>query len=214
VRAFGSGTVNNVPLKFQFWYDFASPYSYLSAMRIEGLASAAGFEAEWKPFLLGPIFKRQGWGTSPFNIYDAKGRYMWRDIERLSAKYGIQFRKPSEFPRNGVLVSRVAIASESRERRMSFSKLVFIANFAEDRDISDEAVIASILGSLGVEPGNVITRALSQENKGKLRENTEEAIKLGIFGAPSFVAGEEIFWGNDRLEDAIEWRRDLGEQVR
>ncbi len=193
------------PVKFEFWYDFASPYSFLSAMRIEGLASAAGVETEWRPFLLGPIFKSQGWDTSPFNIYEAKGRYMWRDVERLSGKYGITFRKPSAFPRNGVLASRVALASESREWRRRFSKLVFIANFAENRDISDEAVIASVLESLEEDPERIIQSALSEENKGKLRRATEDAIERGIFGAPSFVAGGEIFWGNDRLEDALEW---------
>lgn len=194
-----------VPLKFQFWYDFASPYSYLSAMRIEDMARASGAETEWRPFLLGPIFKSQGWDTSPFNIYDAKGRYMWRDIERLSAKYGIPFRKPSEFPRNGVLASRVALASESCEWRSRFSKLVFTANFVEDRDISDEAVIASILESLGEEPESIIRSALSDENKGKLRRATEDAIGRGLFGAPSFVVDGEIFWGSDRLEDALDW---------
>lgn len=174
-------------------------------MRIEDLARASGVETEWRPFLLGPVFKSRGWDTSPFNIYEAKGKYMWRDIERLSAKYGIPFRKPSEFPRNGVLASRVALASESREWRSCFSKLVFTANFAEDRDISNEAVIASILGSLGEEPGHIMGSALSDENKGKLRRATEDAIGRGIFGAPSFVVDGEIFWGNDRLEDALDW---------
>lgn len=202
-----------MPVEFQFWYDFASPYSFLSAMRIEGLASAAGVETLWRPFLLGPIFKSRGWDTSPFNIYEAKGRYMWRDIDRLSARYGIPYRKPSVFPRNGVLASRVALASESREWRSSFSKLVFIANFAEDRDISDETVIVSILGSLGEEPGSMIRSALSDENKGKLRRATEDAIGMGIFGAPSFVVDDEIFWGNDRLEDALDWYTDIRERA-
>ncbi|MCI0480427.1 MAG: 2-hydroxychromene-2-carboxylate isomerase, partial [Candidatus Dadabacteria bacterium] len=142
---------------------------------------------------------------SPFNIYEVKGKYMWRDIERLSAKYGIPFRKPSEFPRNGVLASRVVLASESCEWRSRFSRLVFTANFAEDRDISDEAVIVSILGSLGEEPVSIIRSALSEENKGRLRRATEDAIGMGLFGAPSFVVDGEIFWGNDRLEDALDW---------
>ncbi|MGH7851398.1 MAG: 2-hydroxychromene-2-carboxylate isomerase, partial [Thermodesulfobacteriota bacterium] len=118
---------------------------------------------------------------------------------------GIPYRKPSVFPRNGVLASRVALASESREWRSSFSKLVFIANFAEDRDISNEAVIASILESLGEEPERIIKSTLSEENKRRLRRATEDAIGRGIFGAPSFVADGEIFWGNDRLEDALDW---------
>lgn len=182
-------------------------------MRIEGLTSSTGVETEWRPFLLGPIFKSHGWDTSPFNIYEAKGKYMWRDIERLSAKYGIPYRKPSVFPRNGVLASRVALASESHEWRSRFSKLVFIANFAEDRDISDETVIVSILGSLGEEPGSIIRSALSEENKGRLRRATEDAIGRGIFGAPSFAADGEIFWGNDRLEDALEWYGDRRERA-
>jgi 2-hydroxychromene-2-carboxylate isomerase len=124
------------------------------------------------------------------------------------------FRKPSEFPRNGVLASRVAIASESQEWRRSFSKLVFIANFAEDRDISDEDVIASILESLGEEPLRVISTAVTGENKSRLRLGTEEALKLGNFGAPSFVSGDEVFWGNDRLEDALDWLRCLGKESR
>lgn len=198
---------NEEPLKFQFWYDFASPYSFLSATRIDGLSESVGIGVEWRPFLLGPIFKSQGWDTSPFNIYEAKGRYMWRDMERLCSKCGIQFRKPSVFPRNGVLASSVALASESLVWRSDFSKRVFIANFSEDRDISDEAVIASILDSLGEESGTIIRSALSEENKGKLRRATEDAIARGIFGAPSFLTGDEIFWGNDRLEDALDWHR-------
>ncbi|HET7289169.1 MAG TPA: 2-hydroxychromene-2-carboxylate isomerase [Thermodesulfobacteriota bacterium] len=191
--------------KFQFWYDFASPYSFLSAMRIDGLSTAAGVRVEWRPFLLGPIFKSSGWDTSPFNIYEAKGRYMWRDVGRRSAKYGVSFRRPSEFPRNGVLASRIAIAFESNERRALYSKLVFSANFTEDRDISDESVLASLLESLGEGPGRIVSAALSQYNRGRLRLATEEAAGKGIFGAPSFLAGEELFWGDDRLEDALEW---------
>lgn len=193
-----------MPLKFQFWYDFASPYAFLSAMRIEKLTDAAGIRVEWRPFLLGPIFKKHGWDTSPFNIYDAKGRHMWRDVERRSARYGIAFSKPTEFPRNGVLASRIALAFEA-DKRAAFSRLVFSANFTEDRDISDESVVASILESLGEEPGQVISSAISERNRSGLRSATEEASEKGIFGAPSFLAGEELFWGDDRLEDALEW---------
>ena len=191
-------------MKFQFWYDFASTYSYLSALRIERLSKAAGVEVEWCPFLLGPIFKSQGWDTSPFNIYGAKGTYMWRDVGRRSARYGFAFNKPTVFPRSSVLASRVALVLESHSSRVEFSKLVFRANFEEDRDISDESVIASILVSLGEEPGHIITSALSEENRGRLRSATEEAAGRGIFGAPSFLSGEELFWGDDRLEDALE----------
>src|SRR5256886_17599605 len=91
-----------------FFYEFASSYSYIAAMRIAPLAKAAGVEVRWRPFLLGPIFKAQGWDTSPFNLYEAKGRYMWRDMERLAAELSLPFRRPDPFPQNSLLPARVA----------------------------------------------------------------------------------------------------------
>jgi len=194
---------------FEFWFDFASTYSYLSVFRIEDLARKQDITIKWKPFLLGPIFNSQGWDTSPFNIYKAKGDYMWQDISRFSEKYGIPFNKPSQFPRNGLLAARVALAFEGESWVPEFSKMVFTANFAEDRDIADEIEIASILNSLGLDVPRIVARAKSQENKDKLRSQTQLATDKGIFGAPSFVIGKEIFWGNDRLEDAFEWYKNL-----
>ena len=130
---------------------------------------------------------------------------MWRDIERLSGKYGIPFSRPSEFPRNSVLASRIALLAVSEGWGEEFSKLIYKYNFAEDKDISDSEVLASALSLMGKEPEEIMQRAVSGENKGKLRAQTQKAIEKGIFGAPSFVAGGEIFWGNDRLEDALDW---------
>lgn len=192
--------------ELEFWYEFASTYSYLSAMRIGELAEREGVVIKWRPFLLGPIFKSQGWDTSPFNIYESKGRYMWRDLERHADKYGIPFKKPSEFPRHEILASRVALIAEPEGWCEEFSKKVFLANFAEDRDISDESVIGTILESLGQDASRVLGLALSDGNKLALRKQTERAIEKGIFGAPSFVAPDgELFWGNDRLGDAVRW---------
>ena len=190
---------------FEFWFDFASTYSYLSVCRIEDLARKEGISIEWKPFLLGPIFNSQGWDTSPFNIYKAKGEYMWRDIERQSEKYGIPFNKPSQFPRNGLLAARIALAYEQDGWTSDFIRTVFIANFAKDKDISNEEVISTILNSLELDAAPIISLAKTQQNKDKLREQTQLASDIAIFGAPSFVIGKEIFWGNDRLEDAISW---------
>ena len=190
---------------FEFWFDFASTYSYISVCRIENLAQQSAIAIEWKPFLLGPFFNSQGWDTSPFNIYKTKGDYMWRDIERNCQKFGIPFTKPSEFPRNGLLAARVALAFEDEIWVPEFTRLVFRANFAEDKDISDQDEITSVLESLGLNPESVLELAKTQENKDKLRERTELATEKGIFGAPTFVIGNEIFWGNDRLEDAISW---------
>ena len=191
--------------ELEFWYEFASTYSYLSAVRIEDLAKREGVFIKWRPFLLGPIFKSQGWETSPFNIYESKGRYMWRDLERLTVKYGTPWKRPSEFPRNGLLASRVSMLAEPEGWCPEFSQKVFHSNFAEDKDISEEALISSIIDSLGKNGARLIERARSDETKLKLRKQTEHAMEKGIFGAPTFAAGGELFWGNDRLEDALSW---------
>lgn len=188
-----------------FWFEFGSTYSYLSASRIQDVAAASGVNVSWEPFLLGPIFKEQGWDDSPFNIYPAKGRYMWRDVERLCERYGIPFVRPSRFPRSSVLASRVACLAASEPWLPEFVRAVFRANFAENREISDDRVIKSVLDSLGQPGEQLVEKALSPENKQRLRAQTERAMRLGIFGAPSFVVGEELFWGNDRLEDAVAW---------
>lgn len=190
-----------------FWFDFASTHSYLSAARIEDAAERAGVVVSWEPFLLGPIFKEQGWNDSPFNLYPAKGRYMWRDMERLCATYGILFARPTRFPRSGLLAARVAcLASVASEPWLpDFCRAVFRANFAEDREIGDPAEIGSILGSLGLSGWDLIERAQVLENKELLRGRTRRVKTLGIFGAPSFLVDEELFWGNDRLEDALMW---------
>ena len=191
----------------EFWFEFASTYSYLSVMRIERAAAAAGVDIEWKPFLLGPVFLALGWNDSPFNIYPPKGRYMWRDLERLAEKEGLPFRRPSRFPRNGLLAARVALVGVEEGWVAPFARAVMTANFAEDREIGEEAVIVEILGTLGLSAGEVITRAQADANKLALRCQTERAAELGLFGAPSFRVGEELFWGNDRLEDALAWAR-------
>jgi len=191
--------------KIEFWYEFASSYSYLSVMRIEALAEKAGVEVVWRPFLLGPVFLAMGWNDSPFNIYPPKGRYMWRDLARLADKYGLPFRMPSRFPRNGMLAARVALLGVEPGWVAAFSRAVMLANFAEDREIGESAVIAEMLGDLGLSAQELLAAAVSEDNKLALRRQTERASAEGMFGAPSFRIGEELFWGNDRLEDALAW---------
>jgi 2-hydroxychromene-2-carboxylate isomerase len=190
-----------------FWFEFASTYSYLAAARIRGIAQAAGVSVRWQPFLLGPIFAAQGWNDSPFNVYPVKGRYMWRDMERLCEGYGLPFRRPSVFPRNGLLAARVACAGHDAPWLPYFVEAVYIANFARDADISDPALLAGILDALGVAGEKTVADAGLPEVKQRLRDQTDRARSLGIFGAPSFVVGTELFWGNDRLGDAIAWAR-------
>jgi 2-hydroxychromene-2-carboxylate isomerase len=191
--------------RLQFWFEFASTYSYVAALRVERVAGEAGVTVEWKPFLLGPIFQDQGWSDSPFNIYPAKGRYMWRDMERLCTAEALPWKRPSQFPRNGLLAARVAALEEAAPWRAEFARRTYTANFADDQDIGDPVVVGRTLGSLGLAAADIVESAHRPENKERLRRQTEEAVRLGIFGAPAFVVGAELFWGNDRLEQAVEW---------
>jgi 2-hydroxychromene-2-carboxylate isomerase len=193
-----------------FWFDFASTYSYPAAMRIGPAAARAGVALRFRPFLLGPIFKAQGWDTSPFSIYEAKGRYMWRDLERLCADLGQPFRRPEPFPQNSLLAARITIAglAVSAVWPAAFCLAVFRAQFGEGRRIDDPSTLSAILTVLDLDPATVLAAAQSDENKLRLRQQTEEAQRLGIFGAPTFITPDgELFWGNDRLEAALKWAR-------
>lgn len=192
-------------MTLDFWFDFASTYSYPAAMRIEKLAASHGVSISWQPFLLGPIFAAQGWTDSPFNLQPEKGRYMWRDLERLCQAEGIALRRPSQFPRNSLLAARVACRYSDAPWLPDFVRAVYGANFAHDLDISDPAVIGHCITALGQDAAEILAQAQSAESKAKLRAQGEEAARLGIFGAPFFMAGGEPFWGNDRLEQAVLW---------
>ena len=209
--------MSNVP-SLDFWFEFASTYSYPAAMRIAPLAREAGVTVRFRPFLLGPVFQAQGWSTSPFNLYAAKGGNMWRDLERLCADLKFSFRRPEPFPQNSLLAARVALiglgmasgeqASGEQSWGEQFCRAVFLAEFCEGRQIDDVAVLSDILARLNVEPEPVLDAARTDTNKARLRAQTEEAQRLGIFGAPSFMTADgELFWGNDRLERALAWAK-------
>lgn len=195
-------------MKLEFWYDFASTYSYLSAMRIEELAARAGIDLIWRPFILGPIFKAQGWTTSPFNLYPAKGRYMVRDIERVAVARGHAFSMPAQFPANSLLAARIALTGEPHGWTPRFTKAVFAAEFAQGKDIGDAGFLAGILDQFGIDSNAALREAGSQPSKDALRNRTIEAEQRGIFGAPTFVTPDgELFWGDDRLEQALAWAK-------
>lgn len=189
----------------QFWYEFASTYSYLSVMRVDQVAAAGGASVVWRPFLLGPIFAEQGWNDSPFNIYESKGAYMWRDLERLCQDYDLPFKRPSVFPRSGLRAARIALVASEDGWCPDFTRAVFSANFAEDRDIGEPGVLHEILTDLGRPADDILGESSTPRTKELLRAQTEEAKSNGIFGAPSFTVAGEVFWGNDRLGTAIAW---------
>ncbi|WP_292456146.1 2-hydroxychromene-2-carboxylate isomerase [Methylibium sp.] len=200
-------TTENRSTPLEFWFEFGSNYSYLSVMRIERIAAHASVPIEWRPFLLGPIFKSFGWTSSPFVLQREKGVYVWKDMARQCGKFGIPWRQPSVFPRVALLPMRVATMGAQQPWIGRFCREMMSRNFAADEDIQQVPVVHDVLFGLGLPADALIEGAQSDDVKAQLRARTEEAKARGIFGAPTFFVAGEMFWGNDRLDDAIESAR-------
>ena len=187
----------------EFWFEFASNYSYLSVMRIEAAAAERGVTVRWKPLLLGPIFRSLGWNTSPFVLQKAKGEYVWTDMARQCRKHGLPWQRPTDFPRSSLLPARVALVGADQPWMGAYCRRIMSLNFADDRAIDDPQLVAQVLNQLQLPAQTILDAAQSDANKLKLRQQTEAAQAKGIFGAPTFFVGDEMFWGDDRLDDAL-----------
>jgi 2-hydroxychromene-2-carboxylate isomerase len=199
-----SATPESAP-DLEFWFDFGSNYSYLSVMRIEAQARAHGVSIRWRPFLLGPVFRDLGFENSPFVLQKEKGAYVWKDMERQCRKYAIALTRPSTFPRAALLAMRVALLGAEEPWIAAYCRKIMQLNFADDREIGSVEVVSEALEALGLPAQQIIADAQSDANKLALREQTAAAAARGIFGAPTFFVGDEMFWGNDRLEDALDY---------
>lgn len=195
-------------MPIEFWFEFGSNYSYLAAARIESLAARAGVPLIWRPFLLGPLLKDFGWSTSPFVLQKEKGAYVWQDMARQCRKYDLPWRMPTVFPRVAVLPMRVATVGVNQPWMGRFCREMMQRNFATDEDIQSEEVVRDVLQCLDLPADSLLARARTDEVKSTLRARTEEARARGIFGAPTFFVDGEMFWGNDRLDDAIAQARE------
>lgn len=183
---------------------------FFTLHRIETVLKGTGIQISWRPFLLGAIFKEQGWATSPFVLQKAKGDYVKRDMERQADKYGLPWRWPSTFPRPTLLPMRVATLGQDSKWIGPFCRAVARKNFVDDCEVDSTDQIYRILEELGLSADQILEEAQSDLIKTRLRVQTAEAKKKGVFGAPTFVVNGELFWGDDRLEDAIEWYLDNG----
>ncbi|MEM7060904.1 MAG: 2-hydroxychromene-2-carboxylate isomerase [Pseudomonadota bacterium] len=192
-----------------FWFDFASTYSYPAAMLIEKRAKEAGVAVRWRPILLGPIFAAQGWDDSPFNIYPAKGNYMWRDLERLCDAADLTFQRPNVFPQRSIDAAKIALHHLPGASGIDFVRAVFAEQFAKGRNIADRSVLEYIARSTLSRNDRANQEAIyaALNGESRLRSETEAAQKIGVFGAPTFSIGSELFWGFDRMEQAIAWAR-------
>ena len=186
----------------EFWFEYGSCYAYLSAMTIEDAAKKRGASVLWRPFFLGAILHELK-VPAAFEIA-AKREYMLADMSRQCVRMGIPWTRPSTFPRLGLLPLRIAALAMGEPWLPAFSRDVMVLNFALDRDINDEETLAPLLRIRGLNPLEWLAAANSTEGKKCLREQTDQARDRGIFGAPTFFVGNEMFWGSDRLTDALQ----------
>lgn len=188
-----------------FWIEYGSTYTYLTVARIGKLAAQAGVEVRWQPFFVMPIMAQLGMTQGPFLPYPAKTAYMWRDIERRAARHGIAYARPSTYPVNSLLTARVACIAAQEGWCQVFTEKVFELHWTQNVLIGSDENLRGALQSAGELPEELVLRAQAQPVKDQLKAQTERAKSLGVFGAPSFTVGNELFWGDDRLEEAVEW---------
>ena len=190
-----------------FWIEYGSTYTYLSVARIGALAAEAGVEVRWQPFFVMPIMAELGLNQGPFLPYPSKTAYMWRDIERRAQQSAVPYVRPSTYPVNSLLTARIACIAAEEGWCRAFTERVFALHWTKNVLIGTEENIGTALTALGQSSEDVVSRAQRAQMKDRLKQQTERAKSLGIFGAPSFTVGSELFWGDDRLEEAIEWAR-------
>jgi 2-hydroxychromene-2-carboxylate isomerase len=193
-----------MPKQLDFFLFLGSTYTYLSVNRAEALAAREGISLRWRPFSVRSIMIEQN--NRPFVGKPVKLAYMWRDVERRARRHGIPFDSIPDYPNDAdELADRVATVAALEGWCPSFAKAAYRSWFMENRDPGKLEHLSGILQRLDKDPSDVVARANSQEMRDRYAQETETARALGIFGSPTFVYGSELFWGDDRLEDAIDW---------
>jgi 2-hydroxychromene-2-carboxylate isomerase len=191
--------------KLDFFYFFGSGYAYLSVMRIARLAEDAGVAVQWRPFSVRTLMQENG---ARLREQPRKMAYIWRDIERRAALHGIPWRAPPPWPTDPrQLANHVAIVAAAQGWLIEYTQASFRDWYLEGRELGEYANLQRILLSLGRDADTVISEAMSSATLARYAEETDAARRLGIFGSPSFVADGEVFWGDDRLEEALDWAR-------
>jgi 2-hydroxychromene-2-carboxylate isomerase len=186
-----------------FFYFFGSGYAYLSVLRIDALASQAGVKVRWRPFNVRPLMREN---NVMLRDEAQKVRYLWRDIERRAAQHGLPFVKPPVWPTEpDLLASRVAMVAAEEGWVEPYTVESFRAWYLDGLPLGTEGSLASILPKVGQDTDRVLAIAARPEASARLEAETEAARKLGAFGSPTFAVGDELFWGDDRLEEAVAW---------
>lgn len=183
----------------EFFFDVASPYSYLAATQVHDLGTFSGAEVRWRPFLLGGVFKASG-NEMPARVA-AKAKYMLDDLNRWAHRYGVEFKFPSTFPINSLSAQRVLVAAheENPNHVEPLALALFRAHWVEGADLAKNEVLGEVIDQSGMDAERILEMASLDRVKTLLRTWTEEAVERGAFGAPTFFLGGQMYWGNDRL---------------
>jgi len=188
----------------EFLFDFGSPTAYLAYTQLPKIAAESGAEILWRPILLGGVHKASG-NTSPITVA-AKGRWMFDDIDRWAKRYGVPFTMNPDFPVNTVALMRGAVGVQMKMPGdfMTYVDAVFKAMWAEPRNLGDAGEVEAVLKQAGLDAGKIFALVGEQEIKDKLKSNSDEAVSRGVFGAPTFFVGDQMFFGQDRLDFVAE----------
>jgi 2-hydroxychromene-2-carboxylate isomerase len=185
---------------FEYWFDFGSPAAYLAFTQLQKLEGDTNSKALYRPMLLGGVFQATG-NQSPASV-PAKGAYTFKDFDRFAKRYGVPFNSNPYFPINTLLLMRGAIGMQQKEpeRFLAYCKAVFQAIWVEALNMNDPAIVGAVLHNAGFDPQSLMTLANETPIKEALKAATTEAVARGVFGAPTFFVGSQMFWGQDRLD--------------
>ena len=192
-------------LPIEFWFDFSSPYGYIASELIDGVAARCGRAVNWRPILLGPIFKAVG--TAPLTMLPIKGEYSKHDFARVARFHKVAFRLPEKFPVGTQVAARAfyLIADGNPARANDFARRVFRAYFADGRDVADPAAVMELARTAGVDTAALAEPLKGEAIKERMKTEVDNAMKAGVFGSPYFIVDGEPFWGVDKIAMLEEW---------
>lgn len=192
--------------KIDFWFSIGSTYSYLTVMRLPEVARASGIDFHWRPFNVRHVMIEQN--NIPFKNKPVKTAYMWRDIERRAERFGLSPRIPAPYPLPGLVLANLVATVGCEEGWVEgYVRATYRRWFEQGEPAGEEPNISASLEEIGCDPGQVLAIAQSERIKNALGAATDEAMGLGVFGSPTFLVDGEVFWGDDRLEDALAWAK-------
>jgi 2-hydroxychromene-2-carboxylate isomerase len=184
----------------EFWFDVGSPAAYLAWTQLPRIAQEMGASIAYRPFLLGGVFQATG-NRSPMEV-PAKGQYMQGDLQRYARRYGVEFRHNPHFPINTLMLMRGALGLQMREpqKMQAYVDAVFRAIWVDAKNMNDPATVGAVLQQAGFDAQQLLALTADPEVKEQLKTVTQEAVARGVFGAPTFFVGDQMFWGQDRLD--------------